>query len=476
MPANFSVSPRRPEWVEGARVIVDLAITNTGDAPIALPNPSYASSPQPTYIVVRPDGEEIRFVPDVRGGTVEIGMIEIAPGATWRGDLCPGSYVPLDLMGEYTIAAELQWNGVEAVAEAQPFRIVPLRIEDVSASISQAADGFVVLECALLQRAQDGGLRALAALLEEDDPSNGEMREPDLQDRGPLSAGTTKVYGALANYSTGLDATRWIVSRTPDAVHVGTNLDSAITTLTSARPVRRLVTALAVKGPSLFLPAITAEGITHELVFARVDRQPALPPSVAMRPVLRLQGMPRECAACLGPERTGPVFVVAMLQDTDAGGRVQLVQIRPDGGTRVQQGMIEGVVALGGLAVHWSTDGRIRTAFLGRFAAEGQPTGPQLLEFEFDETLSTHSSVTRRIPVRHDAPIERVVLRYFERRPREVRRALVFQGNGASWFVKGARPAQRVPLPADVPFELVPGDDFWYAVWAADGKLVILAL
>jgi hypothetical protein len=378
------------------------------------------------------------------------------------GELVLTDYSPLNEAGMYTLSAELDWQGTQASASGTRFEILAARFGDLSAALSQSADGQANRELVLLQNGPRPD--AVLAGITEHDPRNAELNKIDYLRIGPLPPGTQHVYGPYANYATALDPLNWIVGSTPQSIHVGNSLNTKTTDIVPTRPILQVLTPLAVKGHQLFVLSLLDAAPGVELAFAATgdaESRPVITPQVIWRAGDRPEGV----ATTLAPSTAGNACAVAMSRNTDNGVRVKLLKFdlsgKPAGET---EQLIPGVKAAKGIAVHWGTMRQIRVSVAAAPAGNGNRVQLVELIFHEDLTLVKPAAMTQAFTLTE--PLAASAIAYFEQTLGEARRAALLRGQrGSSWVVDRRDRLQSLgtTIPASSPVALIPGADAWYA-------------
>jgi hypothetical protein len=467
---HFTLEPRKPTWLAGARVVVTGRIENAGPDACELPNPMFRTSTQPEYRLVRPDGTVVSFAPNSNapqlGPRSQAPLLRLEPGEAWEGEVALNDLVSLHDPGRYALEASIDWSGSQARAAAASFEVTAVAYERMAASVALGADGSLGREILLLQRSGGGPVTMIEGPLLEQIAGDALAYGPapvNPMERGALPRDTTEILAPFANYDSSTELSRWIAGRSTAALHVGRDDGSAIVDIALPDPAGRVLTPLATKDLTLTVPVVLG-GDAPALTMAFVSSRGGTTTSSPLTNVAALPHAPVAAASALGPESAGSPAIVATIGHTPTGSHCVVLTVDRRGTVvgRIEHA-IDGMFVVPAAGVWRAADGRVFCGFLASTTASDGTHPLHFVELIFDGDMIRQGNASGPIGVDVTAAQEGQVA-YFEPIGGSVTRAVwIRERDGNSIVRVDTAPARRRQGPAS-PVALVPGTGHWYLV------------
>ena len=137
-------------YLAGENIGMTVTVTNDTRSPIEIPDPFHRDNWQPTYTLTGPSypkGQTFSFrsvalkdtQPEPEG--VDPVLVTLGPGQSLEEEIPLQSWLPLNELGEYEIAAQLKWKGLAAQSAPVRFRVEKSQAESASAGVDVEAPG-----------------------------------------------------------------------------------------------------------------------------------------------------------------------------------------------------------------------------------------------------------------------------------------------------------------------------------------------
>lgn len=308
MPVKLEIRLPKQHFVLGEQIDVEARLTNTGDTAVEVPALASETNLQPIYRLTGPGlpagGEELGGRSAARRAAhsdVKPELRTVAPGDTLEDGFALQTWHAVNLPGEYTLAARLEWGGWSAESEAVHFTVEANRFITAELAVDVGASSARLLRATWIGQTPSGGVVG-QAFFYESRPDLGEMKRTGLRSIGRIGAKAEGPFAPFTNFDRASGFVGWHGWRDAHslfAVSIGAEQPEQLPLGTP--PLRLLRPALMASAGDLNLFVISPDG--HELRFLRFVPPPSS--GSARTPASILWSMPLPEAAVAGRSALG---------------------------------------------------------------------------------------------------------------------------------------------------------------------------
>lgn len=226
---EIALNLSRHEFLAGEDIELQVSLRNSGNAPVAVPNPFHATNWQPTYTVKgpgHPAGTTFSFRSAVMKSAAPQGdestavVLQLAPGEQIEEGVPLHRWIDLTVPGAYSVSARLKWRGIDA--SSAPVTLTIEQPNPGNAHFVRDQDGSRAL---WLQRRERGAAlynQAFAKL----EPAPGVVRTEVLAPLAETVDGASTPFSTAVRLTTAELMNSWVGYRVPAgmvAIGVGAN-------------------------------------------------------------------------------------------------------------------------------------------------------------------------------------------------------------------------------------------------------------
>ncbi len=357
----------------------------------------------------------------------------------------------------------------KVVSTTAKFEISAVHATNLTTGISLHPEGMFI--SAPYMQIDQGKKNAVAILLQETDPTFGEMEAKNMLRLGRLPDEAIELFGFFANYLVELDPRTWIVARLPEALWIGNDESSGVVKLPFLRKQQMVLTPLAEAEDHLILPAIFGNQRTASLCLSRISAPPDNAQITSQfKKIMALPIMPACAEATLSPHSQGSHVVIALSWPTKGGTTLRIVELGSGDAVKSNwQVTVPGLIPVPNLKpAVWVTE-------------KGVVVGLYILRDINQTTVETYYAVEWQ-PNRRERnqvkPLSKPIqltsgfldgqVALFEGYEQPITRCVVLRDKKGSVVMLDDSGEISIPISEispDQPFVLIPGRDCWYAVW-----------
>jgi hypothetical protein len=459
----FEINLPQSVYLAQQAVELSLRITNSGDVPVELPDPDDLMSSQPVYGLAGPGNPKpvlfSKWSKYGRGRPTppDAKLLTIAPGETWEGSVPLQRLTPVEIEGEYRVAAALSWKGLNVRAKDIAFQLA--RPIPISIHVGQGARPFdqALGQIVFLQPEQEAkGVYSIR--FQESDPSNSEVALDPTRRRATAGAGATDVMSPWRNTPFFDEMLQWTVWREGRSIKALSSVEKVPATIDlPAEPDFLVHPALKTKdGP---VEILAVKGKTISLITA--PPRPKSQPAIAWH--ADLPAMPGLMTSALGPVAKGSPRHIAFVVKGSKGIEVRHGSYTPGGLGRFQTAHVDGGVLLDGVPLELTVTGD-GVAHVAVVQSRDAGKALSLAEIQFGDGGP-------KVTVRPLPPLEEPavggVIHYVTVNGAITRTDIVVSSHGDLWNIGASGAFQKIePRRAFVsPLTMVPGLELSYLLY-----------